>query len=132
MEKWKEIFKNKIPNDIYNVKLSNGEKDGLLIILYNSKRNVKIYFGAVRAVRMLDEGIVMNGTYSENELKRFKKNNFSNVIYEIKNGDFGNQISMMAGQYYFALNLKHYVIITMNFDIDVITEWEPEIEIVEN
>ena len=28
-----------------------------------------------------------------------------------------------------ALNLKHYVVITQNYNIDIVTEWEPTIEI---
>ena len=58
MEYWKEIFKDMIQEDYYEVKLINGEEYGL-IIKFQSKYNAfSVKFGEVKAVRMIDEGIV--------------------------------------------------------------------------
>lgn len=130
MERWKEIFVGKIPKGIYNLQLINGEKQGLLIELSNDYVNVNIEFGIVEAVRMLDEGIVQNNLYSDTEIQKYKNDNFKNVIYEVQNGNFGEQINEISGGYGKVLDLKHYVIITQNYNIDIVTEWEPTIEIV--
>ena len=110
MEKWKEVFVGIIPKAVYQVQLINGEKQGLTIKLSSSQTCVMINFGMVQAVRMLDEGIVQSNLYSENEIRKYKE----------------NQISDGYGE---ALNLKHYVVITQNYNIDIVTEWEPTIEI---
>ena len=40
-------------------------------------------FGEVKAVRMIDEGIVQTDIYSENEVQKYKKEKFKNMIYEV-------------------------------------------------
>ncbi len=54
---------------------------------------------------------------------------FKNVIYKVTGGEFEKQIQNTADRYWEVLNVKHYVIITQNYNIDIITEWEPEINI---
>lgn len=90
---------------------------------------VIIKFGIVQAMRMLDEGIVQSDIYCDNEIQKYKDNNFQNVIYEVQDGEFEKQINNIADGYGEVLNLKHYVVITQNYNIDIVTEWEPIIEI---
>lgn len=52
------------------------------------------------------------------------------MIYEVVEGEFSKQIENIADGYWEVLDAKHYVIITQNYNIDIITEWEPEIRIV--
>lgn len=129
MEKWQEVFVGKIPKADYQVQMINGEKQGLVIELSNSHVCVRIKFGIVHAVRMLDEGIVQSKLYSDNEVEKYRNNNFQNVIYEVQGGEFGKQISEMSDGYAEFLNLKHYIVITLNYNIDIVTECEPMIEI---
>lgn len=129
MEKWKEVFKEVIPPSNYQVSLINGEEDGLTIKLYDANNLVLINFGNVRAVRMLDEGIVQTQIYSINELKKYKQGNFKNIIYEIQNGEFENYVHEIADLYWDIIQSRHYVIVTMNYDIDIIAENEPTIEV---
>lgn len=128
MEKWKEVFVGTIPKAVYQVQLINGEKEGLTIKLSGSQTCVMINFGMVQAVRMLDEGIVQSNLYSENEIRKYKDNDFQNIIYEVKDGEFSEQINQISDGYGEVLNLKHYVVITQNYNIDIVTEWEPTIE----
>lgn len=129
MEKWKEIFKGTIPKDYYQTQLINGEENGLIVELNGKDNKVKINFGLVRAVRMLDEGIVQIGVYSDDEIARFKEEDFENVIYEISNGEFEQQIKNCADGYLEVLDVKHYVIITENYNIDIVSENIPLIEV---
>lgn len=128
MEKWKEVFKGTIPQSNYQIRLINGEENGLIIKLYDVNNLVIIKFGNVRAVRMLDEGIVQTQIYAINELEKYKKNNFKNIIYEIQNGEFENYIHKIADSYWDIIQPRHYVIVTMNYNIDIIAENEPIIE----
>ena len=41
---------------------------------------------AVKAARMIDEGIVQTDIYSENEVQKYKKEKFKNMIYEVVGG----------------------------------------------
>lgn len=129
MEKWQEVFIGKIPKAVYQIQLLNGEKQGLIIELSGNQICVMIKFGMVQAVRMLDEGIVQSNLYSDNEIKKYKDNNFQNVIYEVQEGQFGKQVNKISNGYGEVLNLKHYVVINQNYNIDIVTEWEPTIEI---
>ena len=129
MEKWKEVFIGTIPKAVYQVQLINGEKQGLTIKLLSSQTCVMTNFGMVQAVRMLDEGIVQSNLYSENEIRKYKDNDFQNIIYEVQDGKFLEQINQISDGYGETLNLKHYVVITQNYNIDIATEWEPTIEI---
>ena len=42
MENWKDTFINQVPKDVYTVKLSSGEQDGLNIVLYGEKMDIRL------------------------------------------------------------------------------------------
>ena len=129
MEKWKEAFVGIVPQGNYQTEITNGEDKGLVIELRNNNNKIVLNFGIIHAVRMLDEGIVQKGLYSDSEVERFKKEGFKNVIYEVVGGEFSKQVENIADGYWETLDAKHYVIITQNYNIDIITEYEPEINI---
>ena len=129
MEKWKEVFVGKIPPNPYQMQMINGEKQGLTLKLISNHVCVMIKFGMVQAVRMLDEGIIQTNLYCDEEIKKYKECNFQNCIYEVQEGEFGKQINQISGGYGEFLNLRHYVVITQNYNVDIVTEWEPTIEI---
>lgn len=129
MEKWKEVFAGIIPEGNYETQITNGEDKGLVLELKSDNNHVVLNFGMVQAVRMLDEGVVQKELYSDCEIEKFKRNGFRNVIYEVTGGEFAKQIQSIADGYWETLDAKHYVIITQNFNIDIITEWKPEINI---
>ena len=129
MEYWKEIFKDMIQEDYYEVKLINGEEYGLIIKFQGKYNACSVKFGEVKAVRMIDEGIVQTDIYSENEVQKYKKEKFKNMIYEVVGGQFKDEIKSIADGYLDVMDVKHYVIVTMNYNIDIISEEEPEIEI---
>lgn len=131
MENWHEVFIGQIPKELYQMQLINGEKQGLTIELSSASVCVMIKFGVIQAVRMLDEGIVQKDLYSDSEIKRYKEDGFSNVIYEVHEGEFGKQINQIADGYGEYLNLRHYVVITLNYNVDIITEWEPTVEVLQ-
>lgn len=129
MEKWKEAFMGIIPQGNYETQITNGENKGLILELKSDNSHVVLNFGMVQAVRILDEGVVQKELYSDSEVEKFKSNGFKNVIYEVTGGEFAKQIQNIADGYWKTLDAKHYVVITQNFNIDIITEWKPEINI---
>ena len=129
MDQWIEVFKGIIPKEKYQVSLKNGEESGLIIELKSKKRLVNITFGAVSAIRILEEGIILNGLFDEIQIHKFKKDGFTNVIYRVEKGEFGKFIENIAGELYEYLELKQFLVITTNYVIEVITEWNPQIHV---
>lgn len=129
MEKWKEVFAEIIPQGSYETQITNGENKGLILELKSDNSHIVLNFGMVQALRMLDEGVVQKALYSDSEVEKFKRNGFKNVVYEVEDGEFAKQIQNIADGYWETLDAKHYIVITQNFNIDIITEWKPEINI---
>lgn len=132
MEKWLPVFDKKIPKGKYETSLTNGEREGLVITLASSKQKVVINFGAVSAVRMFDEGVVLNDLFNDEQVKVFRNNGFENTIYQIIGGEFDGFFRKICGELYDCLNFKHYIIISLDYIVEVITEWEPNIIIEKN
>lgn len=72
----------------------------------------------------------MEGLLDENEVSKYKEDNFSNIIYKVKEGEFGKLIRKVSTGLYDVLGLEHYIIITTNYLIEVISKWEPNIEVI--
>ena len=130
MEKWKKIFPDLIPQDNYEVLLRNGEENGLVITLSSKKNTVELNFGMVSAIRMIDEGIILNDYFDEKVSSEHEKEKFSNIIYEVFNGEFDDFIKKTGGELYDYCKLRHFVIISLNFVIEIITAYEPAITII--
>ncbi|MBS5935317.1 MAG: hypothetical protein KIC94_20895 [Clostridiales bacterium] len=104
----------------YEHRKFNGEETGLIIELLSKENKVNILFGNVQAIRMLDEGIVQEGAYSESQIEKYRGEKIKNVVYEVTSGEFQKQIKGFADGYAVCLDLKHYIIITPSFNIEEI------------
>ena len=129
MEIWQAVFPDIIPKENYQTQLSNGRFQGLILKLKGRFHCVVLKFGIVQAIRILDEGIVQNDLYSCSSLSNLKSEGFKDIIYEVIDGEFGKKIQNISCGYYDTLEERHYVIITNDYNIDVVTEWQPEITI---
>ena len=129
MEVWQTAFENKIPPGHYTIELQNGEEKGLIIKLISIKSNVLLNFGVVSAFRVLDEGVALNGLFDDEQINKFRNTGFVNVIYQVAEGNFDHFIQQIGGGLYEYLNLKHYVVISENYIVEIITEWEPNIQL---
>lgn len=126
---WLDKFQGIIPKQTYTAHLSNGEEKGLIVTLDSDLLTVTLNFGAVQAVQMLDEGVLLNGGDTE-QLRILRAEGFPNTIYPIENGDFGRFIeAQMGSDLYHALNCRQYNIVTLNYVIFIVSPWEPEITI---
>lgn len=82
IEIWKEVFKNKIPKDQYEVLLESGEKTGLIIKLSSENYKILIDFGIVLGFRVLDEGIILNDSSNFEQVQSLK--NMDLIILSMK------------------------------------------------
>ncbi|MBC1661702.1 hypothetical protein HB947_09360 [Listeria welshimeri] len=132
MEIWKDTFIKQIPKDEYTIDLNNGEEEGLKIVLNgeNDCHKVLLDFGAVSSYRLLDEGIVLNeNLFNQDEVEKYKKNNFQSTIYRIENGEFSKFINEISNDMFYVYGMKHFIIITLNYVIEVVSSFEPTIKI---
>ncbi|MBC1251080.1 hypothetical protein HB765_00485 [Listeria welshimeri] len=132
MEIWKDTFIKQIPKDEYTIDLNNGEEEGLKIVLNgeNDCNKVLLDFGAVSSYRLLDEGIVLNeNLFNQDEVEKYKKDNFQSTIYRIENGEFSKFINDISNDMFDVYSMKHFIIITLNYVIEVVSSFEPTIKI---
>ncbi|MBC1340064.1 hypothetical protein HB802_02065 [Listeria welshimeri] len=132
MEIWKDTFIKQIPKDEYTINLNNGEEEGLKIVLNgeNDCHKVLLDFGAVSSYRLLDEGIVLNeNLFNQDEVEKYKKDNFQSTIYRIENGEFSKFINDISNDMFDVYGMKHFIIITLNYVIEVVSSFEPTIKI---
>ncbi|MGL4655243.1 MAG: hypothetical protein ACRCWM_05070 [Sarcina sp.] len=129
MEKWKVAY-NDMPKGRYQTTLSNGEENGLNIKLENDEYVIELDFGVVQGLRMLEEGtLLQDKTFNDKEILKYKEDNFLEIVYLIEEGQFKNFIKENMGDVVDILDLKHYIIITMNYVIEVISQWELEVSV---
>lgn len=127
MEQWNEIFKGNIPQGNYSVSILAGEEKGLVIKLVDDETVIHLNFGLVQAFRVVEEGFVQTQLYSDKELEKYSSNNFQNVIYELTGGQFSKQIEDISLGYSKIINMRHFLLITQNYNIDILSEDLPEI-----
>ena len=127
MEIWKEI--GSIPIGEYETKIVFGEANGLKIELFNENHRVFLEFGYIYSFRVLEEGIVQSGIYDDEIIKKFKENNFSSVIYKVEQGIYREQINKISLGFIDMVEHEHYVIITQNYNIDIIAKNKVDIKI---
>lgn len=130
MEKWKDNFNGQIPQDTYTLKINHSEEEGLKIILDGeNNQSVSLDFGAVSSYRVFDEGVLLSDKlFDQNQIELFKKNDFQSVLYEIENGKFSQFINDISNGIFDLYEMKHYLIITLNYVIEIATSFEPTIE----
>lgn len=127
MEKWEEYFKGTIPKAIYETNIRFGEKNGMILELLNDDDIITIEFGNIISFRVLEEGYVQTDVYCKKEIEKYKRGNFENVIYKVEGGKYAKDIMEIADGYLDIIDYYHFIIITQNYNIDVITAYLPEI-----
>lgn len=132
-EEWVPVCPDAIPSQKYSICASNSDADGLVIYLIGSEYEVKIEFGFIQAMQMLDEGTNLNDSpnhFVGDSVQQIRKQLFPNTIYEVHNSFFSRYIkNCMGSELYDALKLRQFNIITQNFVISIICRWEPVITV---
>lgn len=128
-ETWNEVGKDKIPFGVYETISIHNHKLETTIVLSNSIDCVKIKFGQVIAMRMLEKKLIPDSLYSDNKRKKFAEDKFEHVMYQIENGEFSRTIKENENKRepVGSINRNHYIMISSNYVIEVLAETEPDI-----
>lgn len=132
MENWKEYQKGIIPNDEYlgRVVYQEGMKPVIELDPLSIKdiTSINIEFNQVYSIRVFEEHSAVWKIFEES--LKFDDNHYENVIYEIENGDYTNDIKNAAGENLYGITIKQYVVFTLNYYFEIVTDSEPTIKII--
>ena len=104
MEKWYIVNHGFIPKGRYYTKLEHGESRGLIIYLEDD-----------------DEGNVFFSPYDKKEDAFYQKRHYEDILYRIENSAYQKFIFQRTQPLYQQEELYHYLIVTLDYFIDVIT-----------
>ena len=131
MESWKEYQKGIIPNDKYlgRVVYQEGMKPVIELDPLSIKdiTSINIEFNQVYSIRVFEEHSAVWKIFEES--LKFDDNHYENVIYEIENGDYTSDIRKFAGEKLCGITVKQYVVFTLNYYFEIVTDSEPTIQI---
>ena len=131
-EFWQGCFRGRIPKENYDMKLLQGEQQGLVIHLYGPHRSVTLDFGIVQAINILDEGIQLHdppGVTFVNQAE-LHRSGFPDTLYQVENGAYAAYLkSCMSTDLYEAMNLRQYNLVTRNHVVEIICAAEPIITV---
>lgn len=123
MENWKEYKKGVIPKGKYIAKVVCGDSHLLTVELKSDKTRIILGFGRCEAIRISERKFVDLDLYEN--IEDLKKDNFSNVIYEVEDGNYLKEIELYSAGVLESTGTKQYTIITDNLLIDAVYLWEP-------
>ena len=131
-EFWQDCFRGRIPKENYDMKLVQGEQQGLVIHLYGPHRSVTLDFGIVQAINILDEGIQLHdppGVTFVNQAE-LHRSGFPDTLYQVENGAYAAYLkSCMSTDLYEAMNLRQFNLVTLNYVVEIICAAEPSITV---
>lgn len=131
-EIWIPVCRGKVPADSYQAVTASQEGSVLTIILTGGKHTVQMEFKQVCGVRSLDKNVIPDGIYSEQELDRLRLDKYSNVVYQIENGEFLSFALNGARGKVRSMYTKHFIVILENYVMEILADYEPDISSVEN
>lgn len=123
MENWKEYKKGVIPKGKYIAKVVCGDSHLLTVELKSDKTRIILGFGRCEAIRIFERKFVDLDLYEN--IEDLKKDNFSNVIYEVEGGKYLKEVILYSAGFLDQPYVKQYTIITDNLLIDAVYLWEP-------
>ena len=123
MEVWKEYRKGEIPRGKYKAKIICGDSHLLTVELKSDKTRIILGFGRCEAIRIFERKFVNLDLYEN--IEDLKKDNFSNVIYEVEGGKYLKEVILYSAGFLDQPYVKQYTIITDNLLIDAVYLGEP-------
>ena len=123
MENWKEYKKGVIPKGKYIAKVVCGDSHLLTVELKSDKTRIILEFGIGEAIRIFERKFVDLDLYEN--IEDLKKDNFSNVIYEVEGGKYLKEVILYSAGFLDEPYVKQYTIIADNLLIDAVYLGEP-------
>ena len=129
-EEWIKIVKDDIPEGEYVVTSLIQDTNGTKILLDDEQYMINIFFDGIPVlIRSAVEGIRMQ-TWGNVQLKYNDKFIFrKSFFFEIKNSDLIKWCIQESCGLYEEYQLKHYCIVTSEEMIDIVSTFEPTVQV---
>ena len=129
-EEWVEVFKGLIPVDNYRLKvLLTNLSDGQEIRLIGEKNRFKLSCFCYDEARFFSRELYLSAILDKEMFKKFEKNNFQNIIYEVKNSQLVNKLGYTAYGSAGTLSSRHYIIITQDGVVEILVSANLKLDI---
>ena len=120
-EEWIEVFKGLIPVDNYKIKvLLTDLGDEQEIQLIGEQNCFKLSCFCYDEARFFSRELYLSAILDKEMFKKFEKNNFQNVIYEVKNSQLVKKLEYTSYYDPGTLHSRHYIIITQDSVLDIL------------
>ena len=129
-EEWIEIFKGLIPRDNYKIKvLLTNLADEQEIRLIGEKNRFKLSCIYYDEARFFSRELYLSAILDKEMFKKYEKDNFQNVIYEVKNSQLVKKLGYTAYSGARTLYSQHYIIITQDSVVEILVSANSDLSI---
>ena len=129
-EEWVEIFKDMIPRDNYKIKvLLTNLADEQEIMLIGEKNRFKLSCFCYDEARFFNRELYLSAILDKEMFKKFEKNNFQNVIYEVKNSQLVRKLEYTSYYDPGTLHSQHYILITQDSVVEILVSANSDLSI---
>ena len=129
-EEWVEVFKGLIPVDKYKLKvLLTNLSDGQEIRLIGEQNRFKLSCIYYDEARIFSRELYLSAILDKEMFTKFEKNNFQNVIYEVKNSQLVRKLEYTSYYDLGTLHSRHYIIITQDSVVEILVSANLKLDI---
>lgn len=129
-EEWVEIFKDMIPRDNYKIKvLLTTLADEQEIRLIGEQNRFKFSCFCYDEARFFNRELYLSAILDKEMFKKFEKDNFQNVIYEVKNSQLVRKLEYTSYYDPGTLHSRHYIIITQDSVVEILVSANSDLSI---
>ena len=129
-KEWVEVFKGLIPVDKYRLKvLLTNLADEQEIRLIGEQNRFKLSCFCYDEARFFSRELYLSAILDKEMFKKFEKNNFQNIIYEVKNSQLVNKLGYTAYGSAGTLSSRHYIIITQDGVVEILVSANLKLDI---
>ena len=129
-EEWVEVFKGLIPVDKYKLKiLLTNLSDGQEIRLIGEQNCFKLSCIYYDEARVFSRELYLSAILDKEMFTKFEKNNFQNVIYEVKNSQLVRKLEYTSYYDLGTLHSRHYIIITQDSVVEILVSANLKLDI---
>lgn len=129
-EEWVEVFKGLISVDNYRLKvLLTNLSDGQEIRLIGEQNRFKLSCIYYDEARVFSRELYLSAILDKEMLTKFEKNNFQNVIYEVKNSQLVRKLEYTSYYDLGTLHSRHYIIITQDSVVEILVSANLKLDI---
>ena len=129
-EKWVEVFKGLIPVDNYKIKvLLTNLSDAQEIRLIGEQNRFKLSCFCYDEARVFSRELYLSAILDKEMFKKYEKDNFQNIIYEVKNSQLVRKLEYTSYYDPGTLHSRHYIIITQDSVVEILVSANLKLDI---